>query len=502
LKPRPTYCASFPHVTTVDGRRREYRVAKAADLAAQSPVIEFTHAAGRQSAPMKSIFGWLIGLMIVPILGDAADLSPQDFAFGLPVVTTKEAAVYRFPLPLAVYQGTVRDDLGDVRLFNAQGESVPYSLLRRAAPPQTDAAATALPIFPLHGSARVVIDGVHLTIDSPGSAVNLQTQSGAVNATVNQYILDGRALTAAVAALRLNWPETASDYSGRVKIEVSDDLGTWQTIVAAAPTANLHANGQALIENRIGLPPTKAKFWRISWVGPPPSFELTSVLAEPADSPVESVHASLEVEGTTNPTEADADLFDLGAHPPVSRLNVTLPEANTVNTIELASRRMPSDPWRTITKAGFYRLKTQEGEQRNAPIEIGIDRDRYWRARIIRGGGLPQRPLRLHVEWVPNELTFLARGQAPFLLVYGNATAAGAEADLTQIPADVEIAAATVDTRQVVGGANRLTPKPAAFPWVRILLWGALLLAMALLGWMAFHLSKDTGSSNGPTTMH
>jgi hypothetical protein len=186
----------------------------------------------------------------------------------------------------------------------------------------------------------------------------------------------------------------------------------------------------------------------------------------------------------------------------VSRLNVTLPEANTVNTIELASRRMPSDPWRTITKAGFYRLKTQEGEQRNAPIEIGIDRDRYWRARIIRGGGLPQRPLRLHVEWVPNELTFLARGQAPFLLVYGNATAAGAEADLTQIPADVEIAAATVDTRQVVGGANRLTPKPAAFPWVRILLWGALLLAMALLGWMAFHLSKDTGSSNGPTTMH
>jgi hypothetical protein len=106
------------------------------------------------------------------------------------------------------------------------------------------------------------------------------------------------------------------------------------------------------------------------------------------------------------------------------------------------------------------------------------------------------------VEWVPNELTFLARGQAPFLLVYGNATAAGAEADLTQIPTDVEIAAATVDTRQVVGGANRLTPKPAAFPWVRILLWGALLLAMALLGWMAFHLSKDTGSSNGPTTMH
>src|ERR1019366_10565776 len=162
----------------------------------------------------------------------------------------------------------------------------------------------ALPLFPLHGSARVVNDGVHLTIRSPGSAVNLQTQSGAVNPTGSQYSLDGRALTAAVAALRLNWPETASDYSGRVKIEVSDDLGTWQTIVAAAPTANFHANGQALIENRIGLPPTKAKFWRISWVGPPPSFAGTSVLGAAGDRPRESVHANLEVEGTTSPTEA------------------------------------------------------------------------------------------------------------------------------------------------------------------------------------------------------
>jgi hypothetical protein len=455
---------------------------------------------GSQSAAMNGVSWWLIGLTVVPILCGAADLSPRDFAFGLPVVTTKEAAVYRFALPLAVYRGTVRDDLGDVRLFNAQSEAVPYSLLRPAPPAQTHETAAALPIFPLHGNSRVVIDGVRLTIETPGSALNLQTQRGdGANTAVNQYILDGRALNTAVAALRLNWPETVSDYSGRVKIEVSDDLGTWQTLVAAAPTANLHANGQALIENRVALAPTKAKFWRISWVGPPPRFELTAVLAEPADSPVESVHAGLDVDGMTNPEATDSDVFDLGAHLPVSRLNVMLPEANTVDTIELSSRRAPTDPWRTITQAGFYRLKAQDGEQQNAPIEIGIDRDRYWRARIIRGGGLPQTPLRLHVEWIPNEVTFLARGQAPFLLVYGNSTATGAEADLSQIPADAEIASATVGTLQVLGGANRLTPKPAAFSWVRMALWGALLLAVALLGWMALRLSKKSGGSTGST---
>jgi hypothetical protein len=447
---------------------------------------------------MKSLFGWLIGLSTVPMMLGAADFSPPDFAFGLPVVTAKDAAVYRFVLPLAVYQGTVRDDLGDMRLFNAQGESVSYSLLRRAPPPQTHEAANALPLFPLRGNARVVIDGLRLTVDSPGSAVNLQTQSSAASSAVAQYILDGRALTAAVAALRLNWPETASDYSGRMKIEVSDDLGAWQTIVAAAPTANLHANGQALIENRVSMAPTRAKFWRLSWVGPPPSFALTSVMAEPADSPVDAVRASLDVEGAAA-TETDAELFDLGAHPPVSRVTVALPEENTVSTIELSSRRTPADSWRTVTQAGFYRLKAPDGEQLNAPIEIGVDRDRYWRARLVRGGGLPQRPLHLHVDWIPNEVTFLARGQAPYLLAYGNAMASGAEADLAQSPADVEIASAAVGAPQLLGGAGRLVPKPGPFPWKRTWLWAALLLGVALLGWMAFRLFKDAGDSNGST---
>src|SRR5208337_1077571 len=105
----------------------------------------------------------------------------------------------------------------------------------------------------------------------------------AVDATVNQYILDGRAFDEVISALRLQWPEAASEYSGRVRVEASDDLASWRPVVAAAPIANLHASGQVLIENRAALAPTKAKFWRISWLGTAPTFELTSVLAEPAD---------------------------------------------------------------------------------------------------------------------------------------------------------------------------------------------------------------------------
>jgi hypothetical protein len=419
----------------------------------------------------------------------AAELSPQDFAFGMPVITQKDAAVYRFPLPLVVYRETVRDDLADLRLFNASGEVVPYSLLRPTPPQSAHTQAVALPLFPLRSGARAVMNGIRLTLESADSAVDLDTRHGDGAALpINQYLLDGRALLASVSALELTWPETAADYSGRVKVEVSDDLDGWRTVVAAAPTANLHANGQVLIENRVLLTPTRARFWRLSWVGPAPAFGLTSVLAEPADSPRDASRASLDVAGIADSTDAGVEMFDLGAHLPVTRVSVLLPEINTVNTIELSSRRSLQDPWRTFAQSGFYRIKTADGEQQNSPLEIALDRDRFWRARIVRGDPPHQGTVRLHVEWVPNEVTFLARGQPPFLLAYGNATATAADSDLSQVPTDTDSAPAVLGAERTLGGQSRIDPRSAPVAWTRGLLWGTLLAAVLLLGWMAYRL--------------
>jgi hypothetical protein len=443
---------------------------------------------------MKRAPGLVVGLCLGSSMVQGLPLSPHDFAFGLPVITTQEAAAYRFSLPLTVYQDSVREDLGDIRLFNAGGVAVPFSLLRPAVQAPIHKPAIALPLFPLHEGSRVVIDGIHVTIDSPRSAINLQTQNGSAgDLFANQYILDGRALDSAVSALRMSWPDAASDYSGRVSVEASDDLGSWRPIVAAAPIANLRANGRMLIENRIAFAPTAVKYWRIKWLGAPPAFEITSVVAELAESPAAPVRATLEVGGTPDPVNANDYLFDLGAHAPVSRVNVLLPEVNTIVGVELSSRRMAKDPWRVVARAGFYRLKTVDAEQQNAPLEVRVDDDRYWRARITDGAGPPRVPLRLHVEWVPNEVTFLAQGEGPFLLAYGNATAIRAEADLSQMPATLQIAPAAVGSRQVLGGSARLVGNPPDFPWMRAVLWGVLVLAVILLAWMAYHLANEPG---------
>jgi hypothetical protein len=255
--------------------------------------------------------------------------------------------------------------------------------------------------------------------------------------------------------------------------------------------ANLRANGQTLVANRVDCAPTKAKFWRLSWLATPPAFELTKVLGEPAASLTEPARAALDVVGIPDPKSALEYTFDLSAHPPVSRLNVLLPDANTIVEVELFSRSAPKNTWRLITRSGFYRLKTPDAEQQNTPLEINPDTDRFWRARIVSVGISPQAPLRLHVEWIPGEVTFLPQGNPPYLLAYGNASATRAEADFSRLPTTLDIAPATLTPPQALGGASRLIAKPAQLAWTRIALWSVLLLAVILLAWMAYGLSKE-----------
>jgi hypothetical protein len=422
---------------------------------------------------MNRGFWWLFGLLLAPASRSANDLVPQDFAFGAPVLTATESAAYRFALPLSVYRDTVRDDLGDLRVFNARGEAVPYTSLGSEPPPQAQAQAeaTALPPLPPLSSSHPAL---------------------------NQTILDGRGLDAAVTALHLDWPDSTYDYSGRVKVEVSDDLSAWRTLTEGAPVANLHANGQVFKESRVPLSAAKAKFWRLTWVGPSPPFALTSVLAEPVDTRSAAMRASLDARGVPEPADPDVQIFDLDAHPPTTRINLLLPEPNMLSTIELYSRRTPRDPWRFIARGNFYRIESADGEQHNAALDIGVDRDRYWRARISHGGGVTQSPLQLRVEWLPTEITFLARGQGPFLLVYGSAAAGGAEADLGALPAATQVASATLGAPRSIGGLSRLDPQAAAFPWVSAALRGVSILGVILLGWMVLWLSKHRGNSTTP----
>ena len=116
--------------------------------------------------------------------------------------------------------------------------------------------------------------------------------------------------------------------------------------------------------------------------------------------------------------------------------------------------------------------------------------------RLAAKGGLSQTPLRLQVEWVPDEVTYLARGRGPFMLAYGNSSATTDQSDFNQIPVSIEIAGATVGAPILLGGLSRLSVQAPPFPRSRFALWGILILAVLGLAWMARRLIIESSAVN------
>jgi hypothetical protein len=417
--------------------------------------------------------------------------TPQDFAYRMQVVGTGDAAAYRVALPLAVYQKIVHPDLADLRVFNGSGEPVPFAIERPAAGTVSNASA-ALSLFPLKDDSGATLDAIRVTIESGQRAINVQTgDRGPPSGRINSYLVDGRSLAVPVAALRLEWPQDAADFAGRVRVEASDSLNDWRVVSAAAPIANLHSDAQRLVEQRVEFAPTKAKFWRLSWSGAAAPFVLTAALGEPAKQNVEARHTRLSLAALPGKVPGEFE-YDIGAGVPVDRLNLELPDINTVVDVELLSRVRPGDGWHTVRRSGFYRLKGEAEELRNGPVPVALNTDRHWLLRTDpKRGGLGTSAPHLVVEWVPHEVVFVARGAGPFYVAYGRAAAEGAAVSLAVLPKNVSIASASLSSPQTSGGDSLLQPAAAPFPWKTPLLWSILIAGAGLLAWMALRLAKD-----------
>jgi hypothetical protein len=453
-----------------------------------------------------------------------ADLTPNDFAYGVKVPSPGEAAAYRVPLPLAVYQKVLRADLGDVRMFNERGELVPYRIERPNAQSTVQPAATSLPVFALRDNSRETLDAIRVTIESGGTRVDVQAPANAAARdpqsasaatargdsrstgvpSVASYVLDSRALPSPISMLELNWPTDAPDFAGRLRIEASDDLGTWQTVVTGAPIANLHAGDARIVERRVELAGMSAKFWRLSWADAPAPFAITSVSAEPTRDHVDVPRQTLSVSGSAaQPGDFE---FDLGARVPVDRVTLELPEQNSIVEAELLSRDSPGEPWRSVTRGGFYRLKATRSvptgdsqtveasaDLTNGSITIASNSDRYWLARIdTSNGGLGRGVPKLRIGWLPHDIVFLARGNGPFTLAYGSSKARPTTA-LGAIPATVTIANAEFMPPEPLGGDTRLQPtRPPRTIWTKsAILWTVLAVGVVLLAFMAYRLSRE-----------
>jgi hypothetical protein len=442
--------------------------------------------------------------LIACVAASAHAERPADFAAGLPIAPTGDLPFQRVVVPAAVYEGAVRPDLADLRVFNADGELVPFAWLPRQATARERPPAVALPHFPLYverDRGAVANLALHIVRDAAGTMIDIKSSDAAPGAAqeIGGYVLDATAFSEPIHALLFALPQSTGAPTMHLRVDASDDLASWHSVAADATLVDLEYAGRRLARNRIDIAPTRARYLRLSWAVGRPVIAFTGVSGESAERAVETPRRWREASGAPVADHAGEFEYDLGGAFPVDQIDIILAEPNSIVPAEILARASADKPWQAVASTVFYRLREPGGDVVSLPVAVAGGERRYWLLRFDPRSGAPERIApQLRAGWQPAELVFAARGTPPFTLAYGNRSAAPGALPIATVvpgydgakglPPSVGVARAGLPVE--LGGPNRLREPPDVKRWI---LWASLALGAVVLGWMAWRLSREMG---------
>jgi len=451
-----------------------------------------------KSAPGVLFRAVLLGLL--PLVATAADVVRDDFAFSIALAVPDGAPLVRVDVPLAVYRDCVDPALADLRVLNGAGEVVPFSVQRPPLEVRGIPTTLRLPLFALRDDGEGDVAALQLRIDSGQTSIALEGgPPGDTAARVVSFLVNASGQDKAIDTLRFEWPEAGADFAANVVIEHSDDLVDWRMAVPRAPLARLRQGGATFEQRSVSVPPTRARYWRVRAA----DSRLPDIVAADATFVIGAVpvdRVSTEVGGSSIANEPGVYDFDLGAQLPVDRLELLMPDGNTVANVEVSARRVATDPWHFLTSDSVYRIQAATGELRSPALVLRAEPARFWRIKVDpRGGGIGGGSLRLRAGWLADQLVFVTRGAGPFELVYGSFTAPAAAVPLDAMLSRtasaplsaLDIPVARAGEPRVAGGHERLVAPPPPPAWRQWILWLALVAGVVTLGALAWNLARQ-----------
>jgi len=435
---------------------------------------------------------------------------PDDFAFGVTVRTEGKAPLWRVTLPEDVYRHAVRPDLGDVRVFDAVGRNVPYTLGRPELQPGAAPAPVNLPLFPLSApkASDTVGQALRIITDDRGRIVNAISDAirPGQETRVAAYLLDVSTLERAPNRLVLRWDHTpVAGFVVPVSVVSSDDLTHWRTLVHNVTLADLRSGGHTLIHRDIALPPRRERYLRLSWPRALDGVRLTGVEAHFAAGALPPARHWLQVQGVAAATTPTSYLFDSGGYWPADQVRMSFPSRNAILVGTLSSRPSPSAPWRARYRGLFYSLIADGTPLRSDAVTVPGHGNRYWKLDVASGeadlrGATPV----LELGWVSRTLTFVAQGEPPYTVAYGNALIGPPRQPVDALLSSLDarqgramVKSAQLSEPRALGGVARLSPPPPLLPWRRWLLWAVLGTGVLVLAWMVRRLYRQMNPPTG-----
>ena len=441
----------------------------------------------------------LLAILLLSTAGLGVPCQADTFTQRYAITLDGNAPYYALTVPEQVYAASQRNDLGDVRVFNGAGEPVPYSLEAPVVAVKTAPTLTPVTWFALPAANSKTAEGAPLgvTIAADGS---LRASAGSTRpATRNGDIVDLGKPVERISALRVHIANAS--FQGHVSVAASADLNSW-TEFAEADLLKLSAGDNTLLQERIELEGLNGRYLRLRWTGDAPDIKAmeleTQGATEAGQALVARTRAMRSGIAAVAGKLAGEYLFDTGGRFPVDRIQLALPQLNTVAHATFYSRPDTQSAWQQVVSAQLYRLRNAngDGEQRNPAIEISPNTDSHWRMVVdMRNGGLGSGMPIFTLGWRPATVTIAARGSGPFSLATGNARLASAalsRADLV-VGEPGAIGKAQLGAQLPLWASDKVSDDAPTDVDAkrRYVLWAALVVAVGVLGLMAWRLARS-----------
>ena len=443
-------------------------------------------------------------LLAVPA---AAAAAPADFQATAAIELQGDGPFYQLSLPIEAHFASHSPELQDLRVFNGQGEAVPFALIREQARTEQAEQRIALKWFPLYAAdaTPASLGQVRIERKADGTIVSVAEGNAAGSGPPQKlrgYVLDTGEAKGTDRKLELDWDPAVTGFQ-QLSVEASDDLQSWRVWERSAQLARLEFNGEHIERKQIDLSGGHAAYLRLTWNQPAEVPALTAAVLTVGSAT--SRPAAFAWSEAAAPTRSDAASYEWDFSQPIAieRLRIALPQVNVLTPVEIATRdeRAPSTEWRVLARTVLYRLLIagQEWQQQDVSLVTAPVRA----IRLVpdaRGGGLGSGAPMLSVGVTAQQLVFLARGSGPFTLAIGKDDAKPAGlTPATLMPGYGSSQAPPISSAQLgplmgstAASALGAAPEAPKGGWQSLILWSVLLLGVGAIGFMAVRLLRQT----------
>jgi hypothetical protein len=281
---------------------------------------------------------------------------------------------------------------------------------------------------------------------------------------------------------------TESDFFTYAEVSISDDRRSWRILRESAPIYRFRRDG--LEGNQaISYSPSPSRYLRVRILDGTKRFAFDGAriwreVSEEAE--LAPLRAALRPESgaaaqhTVWRGDLDAD------HLPVSELRYEVSAAEFHRPVRIRTSH-DGNAWHTLCEGDLYRFRRDGRDYERLRIQFPETEARYWRVDLFNRNDPPLAGLRLDLWGTPRRVVFHAEAGKTYRLLFGNRKARAATYEMTKL---TERAALDAAPEAALGfeEVNSGWEDPDPPPWSerhKYVLWGAVLIAVAVLGALA-----------------